>query len=211
MRISKLLLSAGIFIMPLTASATDANKYYLSLTGEYIASAKADGDISALGISTPAQLDYKNGWGGMLSVGYYIMPEIRSELEVGYREFKGDTSSVTIDNITYTVDASDLKDKALTGMGNLYYDIPTSTSITPYIGGGIGIAHQTNNGNGNAFAFQGMAGLNYKIDATNTIYAGYRYFGTSDFKTNYSISGIDVTQKTNIEAHSVDIGYRFNF
>lgn len=211
MKISNILLTTTLITLGGVAHATETNKYYLSVTGEYVASAKADGNISAAGLSAPMTFDFKDGWGGMLAIGYYLTPELRGELEGGYRELKGDTETVTVGGTSYTASASNTKSKAFTGMGNLYYDIPTGTSITPYIGAGIGMLHKTTNGDSDAFAYQGMAGINYKLDEANTIYAGYRYLGSQDLKDSYTVSGINITDKVNIKAHSVDVGYRFSF
>ncbi len=147
----------------------------------------------------------------MLAAGGYITPDFRAELEAGYRELKEKTESLTYLGTTYTVN-SNAKDKALSGMANMYYDLPTGSELMPYIGAGIGWAHQTSNGSANAFAYQGMAGLNYKLSSDSAVFAGYRYFATTDFESKYNISGIGtVTEKASIQAHAIDVGYRYSF
>lgn len=195
MKISTLLLTTSLVTISSLANAGD--KFYLSLTGEYIAAAKAVGDVSAAGASTSTTIDFKNGFGGLAAAGYYINPNLRTELEEGYREIKGDNNNV--------------KEKALTTMGNIFYDIPTGTNFTPYLGAGIGWAHETNNGQSNAVAYQGMVGVNYKVSDNSSVFGGYRYIGTSDFTDNSTISGVDVTEKYNARIHAIDVGYRFNF
>lgn len=209
MKVSTLLLTTSLIALSSLANAGD--KYYVSVTGEYIASAKANGDVSGAGISAPATLDFNDGWGGMAAIGYYITPDIRTELEEGYRQIKGESEVINLGGTSYTLNADNVKEKALTTMANIYYDLPTGTNLVPYVGAGIGWAHETNNGNSNAVAYQGMIGLNYKIDAKNTIYGGYRYIGTSDFTDNYSVSGIDITDKYHAKISALDVGYRFNF
>ena len=207
--------SAGLLITTILSSvgakAADAGNY-VSLTGEYIASAKADGDVSSGAVSVSVSIDYKNGLGGLLAFGSYFTPDIRGELELGYRELKASTASITLSGVTYTVDASTLKSNALSTMANLFYDIPTGSNLTPYLGIGAGWAHQTNNGGSDAFAYQGMVGVNYKLSESSTIFTGYRYLGTTDFEHKYFVSGIGtVTERENVSAHSVDVGYRFSF
>lgn len=209
MKISQLLLSTTLLTLPLSANATE--KYYFSLTGEYMPSATADGDVISSVGNAPLSLDFKNGYGAIGAIGYYITPEVRGELEGAYRHLEGKSATVTIAGNPYTIDASKTEAEALSAMGNLYYDIPTGTNLTPYIGGGIGWAHQINNGTSNAFAYQAMLGLNYKLSASNTIFGGYRYLGTTDFNNKYSVSGVDINEKVNLSASSIDIGYRYSF
>ena len=209
MKISALLLTTSLIAIAGTASATGTNKYYTSITGEYIANAKADGDISARDETATISADYKNGWGGLAALGYNITPDFRAEIEGGYRELKAERFSITNGETTYTA-SSNAKKKAFTAMGNVYYDIPTDTNFTPYIGAGIGWAHETSDAS-NAFAYQGMLGLNYKVAANNTIFAGYRYIATTDFTNDYTISNVQVREKASIQGSAIDVGYRFNF
>lgn len=65
-------------------------------------------------------------------------------------------------------------------MGNIYYDFDLDCDFTPYIGQGIGYAHNrtkvhTNrrSRNENVFAYQAMVGVNYKI--CEKTYAGLEY------------------------------------
>lgn len=210
MKISKLLLTASVFILPLTANAAGSGAY-LALTGEYIAAANAEGDVNASGVgSAPVSADFKNGLGILGAVGYNVTPSVRAELELGYRELKGETESITIGATTYTVDASDTKVKAFTTMGNVYYDFTNSTNLTPYIGAGIGWAHEQEDG-ANALGYQGMVGVNYKLSENSSVFTGYRYLGTTDFETNYNVLGTVVNEKVSVQAHSIDVGYRYNF
>jgi opacity protein-like surface antigen len=84
-------------------------------------------------------------------------------------------------------------------MGNLWYDVPLSDTITPYVGGGAGVAFidgETRYSGGNkpygssetGFAFQLGAGLRLAVLDNVTLDLGYRLrgvdgveFGNSDF------------------------------
>lgn len=190
--------------------AAEGNNYYVALTGEYVASANGSGHIAINGASIPGSVNYDNGWGGLASVGYYITPSIRAELEGGYRDIKQKNVSFTYLGTAYTT-ISNEKNKAYSAMGNTYYDFQTGSNITPYIGVGMGWAHQQDNGGADAFAYQGMLGVNYKILNDSSIFAGYRYLGTSDFSKSGTISGISYTEKVRLKASSIDVGYRYNF
>lgn len=211
MKISNLLLTTSILILPMVANAGDAGKKYFSLTGEYIVAAEAEGDVSADGITVPGTVDYKDGLGALAAFGYYLTDDFRTEVEGGYRKLNGDTTSVTIDGTTYTVDSSDTDAKAATIMANLYYNMPTNGNLSPYIGVGAGWAREQEEG-ANALAYQAMAGLDYKVSGNSTVFAGYRYVGSTDFKRDYNIEGIGlVTEKSSVQAHAIDVGYRYSF
>lgn len=203
----KIFLATTLIIAPCIAHADD--KAYLSVTGEYIASASSGGNITGAGVSFPGSVDYNNGYGGMIALGKHV-GDFRAELEAGYRELKEKSESITILGTTYT-DNSNQKDKAITGMVNLYYDIPTGSPITPYVGAGIGDAHLTNSGGSDAFAYQGMIGLNYKLSESSTIFGGYRYFGTNDFAIKSTVAGVALTENADVRAQAIDVGYRFSF
>jgi opacity protein-like surface antigen len=90
-------------------------------------------------------------------------------------------------------------------MVNGYYDVPTGTAITPFIGGGIGygttnvsgitnisifgqnITPVPSGGSNSGIAYQVKAGANYALSANNDVYVQYRYFtgsGDSTYSTN---------------------------
>jgi opacity protein-like surface antigen len=147
----------------------------------------------------------------LLAVGYYFSDNIRAEAEAGYRQLNGDTTSIMVGGTKYTVDSSDLESKAFSAMGNLYFNIPTESKVSPYIGAGIGWAHEQDEGS-DAFAYQVMAGLDFKVSDRSTLFAGYRYFGTTDFENKYTVTGLgQVTETASVKAHAIDVGYRFNF
>jgi opacity protein-like surface antigen len=100
-------------------------------------------------------------------------------------------------------------------MINAFYDLPTGTAWSPYIGGGMGVAelHLTNNvinnssSGDNEFAYQGLVGIGYTPESIpDTQWTlGYRYLATanptfggngpSDVNTKYATSTIEVGAK----------------
>ena len=95
--------------------------------------------------------------------GYRINENMRTDLRVdyagGYDTGSGEDMSVT------------------TVLGNLYFDIPTSTAFTPYLGAGAGYGWAPVSGGAdkNGVAFALMAGVG--IDLTNNVAldVGYRF------------------------------------
>ena len=100
-------------------------------------------------------------------------------------------------------------------MLNAYYDINTGTRLTPYIGGGVGVAYnkagiksesefsksKTN------FAWQLGGGLSYALTANVDIDAGYRYSDTGNVKMRDGDSVI----KYESESHEFLLGIRYTF
>jgi opacity protein-like surface antigen len=72
-------------------------------------------------------------------------------------------------------------------MGNAYYDFNSGGSIQPYIGGGLGIQKVdvryspsnvgVSRGDKAVFAYQGMAGLTYKVSPSFEVFGEYKYRG----------------------------------
>ncbi len=58
-------------------------------------------------------------------------------------------------------------------LGNMYFDIPMDSVITPYLGAGAGYGWAS--GNENGFAFALMAGAELRLSDTVSADIGYRY------------------------------------
>lgn len=107
---------------------------------------------------------------------------------------------------------------ALAFMANGYYDFDTGSNWKPFVGAGIGVglahlkekgfspATQTE-GDDTVFAYQAMAGVGYSIVPSTTIFAGYKFFGTSEI----SVTDSSGTARGTINFHSIEIGVRYRF
>lgn len=88
-----------------------------------------------------------------------------------------------------------------TVLGNLYFDIPTETIFTPYLGAGAGYGWASNdnrrNGADDGFAFALMAGAEFGLTDSLSADLGYRY--------RQVISGRDPSD------HQVLLGLRYKF
>lgn len=117
------------------------------------------------------------------AIGTHISEDLRVELEVAYSE--NDVDEIEYDGTEYsgTGDFS-----ILTFMGNLWYDLPLSTELKPYIGGGLGVAIVDASNIGYdcceeydssevAFAFQAGAGLRWMMSENIALDVGYRLRG----------------------------------
>lgn len=110
-------------------------------------------------------------------------------------------------------------------MLNAYYDFNTGTKFTPYVGGGIGLAHLKASSkfagtdgadyaagkikeSSNNFAWNLAAGVGYEVNSNITVDLGYRYVDNGDLtKTMYTGDRFKVES----EAHEILLGARFSF
>ena len=118
-----------------------------------------------------------------------------------------------------------------TAMLNAWYDIPTGTAFTPYVGGGLGVAfirHKStateNPGaadeerihaskNFSNFAWSLGGGLAYNINDNWALDLGYRYIDAGDHKMSYQGEGGSYlySKIDKIESHDIMLGVRYAF
>jgi len=148
---------------------------------------------------------------------------IRLEGELSYRQNDMDTLSDRGDtNFHYSSVDGDVGLFAV--MANAFLDIHNDSPITPYIGGGIGVAtiylsETSANIDGirqpiyaeddeSVFAYQIGCGLDIALNRQTSLDIGYRYFGTETARFN---SDWNQSVEFDTESHNVAIGFRFKF
>lgn len=186
--------AAFLAAIPAAAWAADAQGLYLGGGGGLVF--QRDSSVNIPGAGTQG-LDWKTGFAGIASIGYAFPGGLRTELEAGYRQALSKVrvpSGRTIDNR--------LRSGSL--MANAYYDFDTDSAITPYIGGGIGVALNNMGKTDAQFAYQGIAGASFALDERVDLFVDYRYFGTP--KVAYR----GATETTN-QSHTVLAGLRYSF
>ncbi len=151
--------------------------------------------------SDGTKISFDPGWHVTGAVGYDL-GQFRVEGEIGYRMFDIDT--VTGPGVPPGV-TGDVT--ALTFMANGYYDVDLDSSITPYVGFGLGISDAdieviapgfgTLKGGDTEFSYQVMAGAGWDMGSNMVLTAGYRYFGIADSESP--------------DIHEFNIGARFMF
>lgn len=96
----------------------------------------------------------------------------------------------------------------LTVMANGYYDIETSSGITPYVMAGAGILNTDvswSSDTDTSFAWQVGAGLGFKIDENLTFDVGYRYLRPEGLQSPGNGNDVDW------ETHNILAGIRYDF
>jgi opacity protein-like surface antigen len=115
-------------------------------------------------------------------------------------------------------------------MTNFWFDIPTGTAFTPYVGGGLGLALvkvSTNDSEyeGGAwntisytkkqsnFAWSLGAGISYDINEHLTCDLGYRFISAGKIKRYYypDEGGLLFPEIKNIQSHDIFLGLRYTF
>lgn len=172
----------------------------------------SDSDLSATGFSN-TELEFETGFVIDGAVGYAHMSGFRGEFAVGYRENDFDDISGTVGGLPFAGSVNgDIK--AASFMGNVYYDIKLGaqdseiSNLVPFIGAGIGAAYIEVDGDlgdndDTVFAYQGIAGLAYRLTPNVSLTTTYVYFATTDPE----FGGTDAEYET----HNIMAGLRYSF
>ncbi|CAA7621081.1 Outer membrane protein A (3aII*Gd) [Magnetospirillum sp. LM-5] len=180
MRTMKSLLVAGV----LAALPVAANAQW------YVGADAGTNYMQDPGSSTGADSDW--GWVGLAQVGYnFGGPKV--EFEGGYR-------------------ANDSIDSWSTMINGIYEFMPNS-KWHPFLGAGIGWAWLDGDFTGtnarnsdNSFAYQGIAGVAYDVDANWALKAQYRYFASLDADVGTANAG-----ESDYDNHSILVGFTYKF
>src|SRR5262249_13887026 len=135
-----------------------------------------------------ASVTPQTGWAAGGVIGYdFVGPRV--ELEGMYRQnqtYSGFPGTAINDQISQ-----------LSVMANLLYDFAPSSTITPYIGAGAGIAFVDSNSSlgSTQFAYQGIIGLGWNVDTNFRVNLDGRYYGTTN--PSVSINGFNSTWSNN--------------
>lgn len=139
------------------------------------------------------------------AIGMQLRQNIRVEGEIGYHLNGADRTS----------NGQEFNFSVLSFMGNAYFDIPTKSPLTPYVGAGLGLGLA--GGSEDTFdtsdsdvvgVVQLMAGVGYDISPRATLTFGYRYFTTTD--PDFALAGVGFFE-TEYTSHDFLFGARFRF
>lgn len=169
-----------------------------------------DTDVTSGG-SNLGNVSFDNGYGAGASLGYMpgsgFLSNTRFELEYSFNQ-------ADIDTIANASAGNDIQVHSY--MVNAFYDIPTGTSIVPYIGAGAGLATVdlrvpsiNVNNDDSVFAYQFMGGVGYTPSTVpnTTLTLGYRYFASDD--PSFGQGATSVSHE--LSSHNLEIGARFAF
>lgn len=174
---------------------------------------------------------------GGIGVGYKFNDWIRADLTGEYRgraNFHGldrypdpfSTSGTGFATNEYTGAKSEW-----VGLGNVYFDLGTWYGLTPFVGGGVGFAHNTmhnfrdvNVPTGGVafgreesvtnFAWAAHAGVSYAVTPNFSIEFAYRYLNIGDVRapavfTYLGTFGAPPTRLRDVDSHDFKVGFRW--
>jgi opacity protein-like surface antigen len=189
--------------------------------------ADAVGTFTAPGVDVKGELEKLGGTN--LFAGYKSNLGTRFEAELFYRRHSFSDVTVNSDGGAGTfLGMGDLDGTSGDGQGhlsmtgmmaNVFQDFRLMESVTPFIGGGIGVA-RVNVSNGglpsaalvdgddDVFAYQIGGGVNFALDDRLDLFFEYRYFATDDYDMQY-VTGDTVQGK--ITSHNFGVGLRYGF
>jgi opacity protein-like surface antigen len=189
--------------------------------------ANAAGTFTAPGVDVKGELEKLGGTN--LFAGYRSNLGTRFEAELFYRRHNFSDVTVNSDggagSFLGTGDLDGTSGDAqghlsMAGMmANVFQDFRLMDSVTPFIGGGIGVARvNVNNaglqsaalmdGNDDVFAYQVGGGVNFALDDRLDLFFEYRYFATDEYDMQY-VTGDTVQGK--ITSHNFGVGLRYGF
>ena len=201
----RLAIFAAVGLVPSVALA-DLPDYYLGFGGG--ANFLQESDVDGAGINVDA--DFDAGLAGIVSFGHRYESGFRAELEFGYR-------GNDLDSVSGVAGNGDVN--AMSGMINLLFDFNPKSDFSPYLGIGAGIGRVSADGatpfggaaiddDDTGFAYQGIAGLSYKLLPSIDLFGDYRYFATQTLElTTDAGVGVDA----DYASHTIMIGFRWNF
>jgi outer membrane protein OmpA-like peptidoglycan-associated protein/outer membrane protein W len=166
-------------------------------------------------------VSYDWGWAAGGAIGYRTGTGVRAEIEGVYRQNSHDEWHAFGLNVPF--DDGDIT--AISGMVNVLYDIDFGSVVVPYVGVGVGAAlveAEADLVQGNpfnfqddawAFAYQGIVGVNLRLDESVDLFADYRYFSTYGLhlEDNYFPGPVTTESDDDYRAHTVMAGLRFTF
>jgi outer membrane protein OmpA-like peptidoglycan-associated protein len=219
--IMRALVSASAITALSTTAAPAAEGLYFSFGGGLSQPEDSSIDLR-VPITTPErnrEITFDMGYILSGAVGYRWDSGFRTELEANYRE-----SSI---NDLATAAATG-RQKVIGVMTNLLYDLGNSSTIHPYIGGGIGVAwNKWDNVQGTPSAtfpfgtpafnerdtslqWQAIGGLSHPFTERVDGFVEYRYIGTFNNKF-HSVPPGSTASRHDDRSHNILVGIRFNF
>jgi len=211
--IKGLLISGAILASASSAALADST--YIGIHGMW--TDLKDFDFNVAPGTVESQFDSGVGFGITLGRSF---DQFRGELE--YSSRKNDIKSHSL-NGGATLPGSKGEAKSDAFMLNGYYDIDTNSAFVPYLGAGIGMAKvkfddfgvaaipDVLNDNESQFAYQFMAGGEYRFADTWGLFAEYRYFATADVDVNTSSATGGVSNSIAYKTNNILVGARFRF
>ncbi len=214
--------------VPVTATAGDEEgRFYIKgdLGGNYT----PDADLKEFfgPVEPGSKVKFDPGFRFGIHGGYNVTDWFAPELEVG-------VMGNWIKSITGATRVHDAVFMNVPSMANLKFQLPNQSRVIPYIGGGAGVSMsildadeitisyqgRTTSLTGSdataVFAYQGFAGVRFKLNESMTLDLEYRYFATQEPEWTaeevfYPPPPSDRTSFGRIQTHAVSLTFDYRF
>ena len=217
--LATLLLAASLLLPAVAAEAASgvyvAPKFVMS---DYnLGTVSRSNNLHGFGVGSE---DYWT-FGGSIAVGYDFFYEhmipLRAEFEFAVRSNASENWSGSRGKVE-----SEWNTK--TSFLNLYWDFHNSSDFVPYVGAGIGMAHQyasydiksggykeSMDESYTTFAWNAGIGVAYNINPNLAIDLGYRFVGLGNHELSQNTRAGEYSVKTSPYSNEFSVGARFNF
>lgn len=204
-------ITAAFGVFAFGASAADPAGPYVGLGGGLHMPRNSDLSVGA----NARTADFDSGFLALGTLGYKFAEGLRLEGELGWRE-------ADVDNFSGTAWTG--SQKTWSTMANLLYDFETESSVTPYLGAGLGLSWvgwkdnfrgpttPVFEGTDKEFTWQGIGGIGVAATDALKFFLEYRYISTGN--TSFAP---DLTPATPVigghkdNSHNVLAGFRYAF
>lgn len=127
------------------------------------------------------------------------------EFAEAYKDAYGEDISDYKEDVDGNIDIHSL-------MVNAIYNLNNQSSITPYVGGGIGVGFtDVEDSSDTVFAYQVIAGVAFNLSKNVDILVAYRYFGTDDISEEGTFDGYDIEGSASVDSHNFEAGFKYSF
>lgn len=172
------------------------------------------------------QAEFSSGWLGGLTAGYTLETGLRPEFSIAHRQNSFQRLALTTPTLlgSTTVDTTDVSghEQADTAMLSLWYELPLSSSIKPYIGAGAGAArvaihgarydnNKLNNQFDTMFAWQAGAGFAFNFTKQVTASLDYRFLQTNRGRFDLLDDDPNTHLRARYRSNSIQFGLRYSF
>lgn len=180
-------------------------------------------NTDSTGFNINDRLEFDPGLNAGAALGVDV-GTFRMEGEISYKQAEISSVDDKVQPTTYRSIDGGVDATAL--MGNIFVDLHNYSQITPYFGGGVGVAfvhlgdvYGTSpvtgrqalyaSGDDTVFAYQAGAGLEIEVDRQLSLDIGYRYFGTTKASFVNDFTGDD--SEFSFSSHNATVGLRLKF
>jgi opacity protein-like surface antigen len=153
------------------------------------------------------EMDTGFAFGGVL--GKQVQDNVRVELEVSNWNADGDCTIGKCGILALDMDT-------LSVLGNAWVDIPVESTLTPYVGAGLGVSWVELSGDGlsdtgTGFTWQLGAGVRADLSPTVTVDIGYRYKSAAMDSDDFNGFGGLSSRDFDARAHVLQAGLNYRF